>query len=66
MRLPSLVRYKGEMIMDLSTYLSYQQGTLPSRYWYQLNGQSATENYAEQKLSSDDEEVIIQSEVSIK
>ncbi|MBQ7767382.1 MAG: hypothetical protein IJ403_00685 [Oscillospiraceae bacterium] len=53
--------------MDLSTYLSYQQGTLPSRYWYQLNGKSATENYTEQRLATDsEEEVIVQSEVSIK
>ena len=54
--------------MDLSTYLSYQRGTLPSRYWYQLNGRSATENYMEQKLEhmDDDEEVIVRSEVSVK
>lgn len=33
--------------MDLSTYLSYQRGTLPSRYWNQLNDKSAIENYIE-------------------
>lgn len=54
--------------MDLSTYLSYQRGTLPSRYWNQLNGKTATENYIEQLLESpeDEEEVVIRSEVSVK
>lgn len=54
--------------MDLATYLSYQRGTLPSRYWYQLNGRSATENYMEQRTErmDDDEEVIVRSEVSVK
>ena len=54
--------------MDLSTYLSYQRGTLPSRYWYQLNGRSAAENYMEQRMAQmdDDENVIIRSEVSVK
>ena len=54
--------------MDLSTKLSYQNGTLPDRYWYQLNGKSATENYIEQRLESrdDEEEVIIRSEVTVK
>ena len=54
--------------MDITTLLSYQQGTLPSRYWYQLNGKSATENYIEQRLESldDEEEVIIRSEVTVK
>ena len=54
--------------MDLSTKLSYQNGTLPDRYWYQLNGRSATENYIEQRLESrdDEEEVIIRSEVTVK
>lgn len=33
--------------MDLATYLSYQRGTLPDRFWYQLNGKSAQENYRE-------------------
>lgn len=54
--------------MDYTTYLSYQQGTLPSRYWYQLNGRSAAENYMEQRMAQmdDGEEVIVRSEVSIK
>ena len=54
--------------MDLSTKLSYQNGTLPDRYWYQLNEKSATENYIEQRLAvpDDGEEVIIKSEVTVK
>ena len=54
--------------MDLSTKLSYQNGTLPDRYWYQLNGKSATENYIEQRLvEPDDEEgIVIKSEVTVK
>ena len=54
--------------MDLTTNLSYQNGTLPDRYWYQLNGKSATENYIEQKTAEpdDEEEVIIKSEVTVK
>ena len=54
--------------MDITTKLSYQNGTLPDRYWYQFNGKSATENYIEQKKAEPDgeEEVIIRSEVSVK
>ena len=54
--------------MDITTLLSYQQGTLPSRYWYQLNGKSVTENYIEQRLEQpdDEEEVVIRSEVKVK
>lgn len=54
--------------MDLTTKLSYQQGKLPDRYWYQLNGRSATENYIEHRFETpeEDEEVIIRSEVSVK
>ena len=53
--------------MDITTKLAYQQGMLPDRYWYQLNGKSATENYTEQRLATDsEEEVIVQSEVCIK
>ena len=54
--------------MDLTTLLSYQRGTLPSGYWYQLNGKPATVNYIEQRLDTqdDEEEVIIRSEVSVK
>ena len=54
--------------MDLSTKLSYQNGTLPDRYWYQLSGKSATENYIEQKSLAPDveDEVVIKSEVKVK
>lgn len=54
--------------MDLSTKISYEQGMLPDRYWYQLNGKSAQENYNDQILmrQDDEEEVIIKSEVSAK
>ena len=54
--------------MDITTKLAYQQGMLPDRYWYQLNGRSATENYIEQRFESrdDEEEVIIRSEVTMK
>ena len=54
--------------MDITTKLAYQQGMLPDRYWYQLNGRSATENYIKQRLESldDEEEVIIRSEVTVK
>lgn len=54
--------------MNFATQLSYEQGTLPDRYWYQLNGRSATDNYIAQRLTQQDseEEVIIRSEVSVK
>lgn len=54
--------------MDMNTKLSYARGTLPDRYWYQLNGKSATENYIEQRLvEPDDEEgIVIKSEVTVK
>ena len=54
--------------MDISTKLAYQQGMLPDRYWCQLNGRSATENYIEQRLEypDDEEEVVIRSEVKVK
>ncbi len=57
--------------MDISTYLSYQRGTLPLRYWYQLNGKSAQENYneiilARQRQFEDETEIIIRSEVKVK
>lgn len=37
------------MNTNLITALSRQRGTLPDRYWYQLNGKTAAENYADQK-----------------
>ncbi len=57
---------------DQSTLLSRECGSLPDRYWYQLNGKSAQENYQEQKenmiadLTEEDEEIYITSEVKIK
>ena len=55
------------MTPDKTTIHSRQRGTLPDRYWYQLNGRSAAENYAEQKQpTEDDEELIITSEVKVK
>ena len=40
-----------------------KQGKLPDKYWYQLNGRSATENYIEQRSETQEEEeqVIIKS-----
>ena len=55
------------MNTNFMTTLSRQRGMLPDRYWYQLNGRSAAENYADQKLpAEDDEELIITSEVKLK
>ena len=60
------------MQADKTTLLSRQRSTLPDRYWYQLNGKSAQENYQEQKenmiadLDEEDEEIYITSEVKIK
>lgn len=57
---------------DQSTLLSRQRGTLPDRYWNQLNGKSAQENYQEQKekmyaeLTEDYDTFCIISEVKIK
>ena len=49
------------------TLLSRQRGMLPDRYWYQLNGKFAAENYVDQKQAAEDsEELIITSEVKIK
>ena len=61
------------MKLDKSTLMSREQGKLPDRYWYQFDGKSAQENYAEQKqrilaeLTEEDEEsVSITSEVTVK
>ena len=65
------------MQTDKTTLLSRQRGTLPDRYWYQLNGKSAQENYMEQKANmyerfaednddDGDDEIFITSEVKIK
>ena len=34
---------------DQTTLLSRERGTLPDRYWNQLNGKSAMENWKEQR-----------------
>ena len=54
--------------MNMNTKLSYARGTLPDRYWNQLNGQSAQDNYKELVLARQDEEdeFVIRSEVSVK
>ena len=44
------------MTPDKATILSWQRGTLPDRYWYQLNGKKAVENYTDQKKSADEED----------
>lgn len=62
---------------DQNTLLSRQRGTLPDKFWYQLNGKSAQENYMEQKAKmyerlaeenddDGDDEIFITSEVKIK
>ena len=61
------------MQLDQTTLLSRERGTLPDRYWNQLNGKSAIENWKEQreqilsKLEEDDSDSFrIVSEVKIK
>lgn len=51
-----------------TTVLSRQRGMLPDRYWYQSNGKTATENYANQKqcVEEDSDELILTSEIRIK
>ena len=58
---------------DQTTLLSRDRGTLPDRYWNQLNGKSAMENWKEQReqilseLEEDDSDSFrIVSEVKIK
>ena len=61
---------------DQNTLLSRQRGTLPDKFWYQLNGKSAQGNYMEQKANmyerfaedndDGDDEIFITSEVKIK
>ena len=63
---------------DQNTLLSRQRGTLPDKFWYQLNGKSAQENYIEQRAKmyerlaeendddDGDDEIFITSEVKIK
>lgn len=51
------------------TNLSRMRGTLPDRYWHQMNGKTAMENYTEQKhamIEDDTDELIISSEVVVK
>lgn len=61
------------MQFDKTTLLSRERGTLPDKFWYQLNGKSAQENYQEQRekiytdLTEDDsDELHITSEVKVK
>ena len=61
------------MQQDQTTLLSRERGTLPDRYWNQLNGKSAMENWKEQReqilseLEEDDSDSFrIVSEVKIK
>jgi hypothetical protein len=57
---------------DKSTLLSRDRGSLPDKFWYQLNRKSAQENYQEQKekmysdLREEDDELQIVSEVKLK
>ena len=59
---------------DQSTLLSRQRGTLPDKFWYQLNGKSVEEYYMVLKAimydrlaeqDDGDEEIFITSEVKI-
>ena len=61
------------MQQDQATLLSRERGTLPDRYWNQLNGKSAMENWKEQReqilseLEEEDSDSFrIVSEVKIK
>lgn len=60
--------------MDFLEY-ARSTGKLPDRYWYQLNGKTAYENFAEQRreiytqlADQEDEELVfvLNSEVTIK
>lgn len=50
--------------MDLSTKFARTNGMLPDRFWNQLNGASAQENYTEQRkkmleqLSAEEDEEV--------
>ena len=61
------------MQQDQTTLLSRERGTLPDRYWNQLNGKFAMENWKEQReqilseLEEEDSDLFrIVSEVKIK
>ena len=63
------------MLPDRNTLLSRERGTLPDKFWFQLNGKSAQENYMEKKAlmyerladqNDGDDEIFITSEVKIK
>ena len=63
----------GKIMPDKTTILSRERGTLPDWAWYQLNGKTAQENYAEQKaaLRSEEDEneeytLVFESEVKQK
>lgn len=58
---------------DQTTLLSRERGTLPDKFWYQMNGKSAVENLKEQReriyadLEEEDSDSFhITSEVNIK
>lgn len=51
--------------MDKTTEISRKNGTLPDRFWYQLNEQAAQENWLEQKQAMLDECYDIDEEDSI-
>ena len=58
---------------DQTTLLSHERGTLPDKFWYQLNEKSTTENWKEQheRMYADSEEedsdsFHVTSEVKIK
>ena len=58
---------------DKTTLLSRQKGSLPDKFWYQLNGESAQVNYQEQKenmladlTEEENDSLHITSEVTVK
>ena len=62
---------KPEVPSIQAVELYHKMGKMPDRYYYQLNGKSAQENYADQKsqlIETDDDsyEVHFTSEVKIK
>ena len=58
---------------DKTTLFSRKRGTLPDKFWYQLNGESAQVNYQEQRANmlahlteEEDDSLHITSEVKVK
>ena len=60
------------MSLDKATILAREMGRCPDRFWYQLNGRSAQENYAEQVNKRNQKEgevsfaIVIESKVNTK